>query len=85
MSLRITDLCVNCDVCEPVCPNKAISLGAEYYEIDPRLCTECIGHHDEPQCVVVCPVECIDLDPQHAESREQLQAKYERLIGEEKP
>jgi ferredoxin len=85
MSLRITDQCVNCDVCEPVCPNKAISLGAEYYEIDPRLCTECIGHHDEPQCVVVCPVECIDLDPQHAESREQLQAKYERLIGEEKP
>ena len=85
MALMITEACTACDACEPVCPNKAISLGAEYYEIDPRLCTECIGHHDEPQCVVVCPVECIDLDPQHAESREQLQAKYERLIGEEKP
>jgi ferredoxin len=85
MSLKITDQCVNCDVCEPVCPNKAISLGAEYYEIAPDLCTECVGHHDEPQCVVVCPVECIISDPQHAESREQLQAKFERLTGEEKP
>jgi ferredoxin len=84
MALRITEQCVNCDVCEPVCPNKAISPGVEYYEIAPGLCTECVGHHDEPQCAVVCPVECIDLDPQHAESREQLRAKYERLTSEEK-
>jgi hypothetical protein len=20
---------------------------------------ECVGHHDSPQCVSVCPVECI--------------------------
>ena len=85
MSLNITDQCVNCDVCEPVCPNKAISLGSEYYEIAPDLCTECVGHHDEPQCVVVCPVECIFVDPQHVESQEQLQAKYERLTREENP
>jgi ferredoxin len=85
MSLKITDQCVNCDVCEPVCPNKAISLGEEYYEIAPALCTECVGHHEEPQCVVVCPVECIISDPRHAESREQLRAKYERLTAEEKP
>jgi ferredoxin len=83
MSLKITDQCVNCDVCEPVCPNKAISLGSEYYEIAPDLCTECVGHHDEPQCVVVCPVECIITDPEHAESREQLRAKYESLVPEE--
>lgn len=85
MSLKITDQCVNCDVCEPVCPNKAISAGSEYYEIAPDLCTECVGHHDEPQCVVVCPVECIILDPAHPESREQLLAKYESLVAEEKP
>lgn len=85
MSLKITDQCVNCDVCEPVCPNKAISPGSEYYEIAPDLCTECVGHHDEPQCVVVCPVECIILDPEHAESREELRAKYEFLVDEEKP
>ena len=53
MSLKILDTCVNCDVCEPACPNKAISLGEEFYVIDPALCTECVGHHDEPQCVVV--------------------------------
>lgn len=83
MSLKITDQCVNCDVCEPVCPNKAISLGSEYYEIAPDLCTECVGHHDEPQCVVVCPVECILPDPANPESREQLRAKYETLVAEE--
>ena len=82
MSLKITDSCVNCDVCEPVCPNRAISLGPEFYEIAPDLCTECVGHHDEPQCVVVCPVECIVADPAHGESRELLLAKYAMLSGE---
>lgn len=83
MSLKITDQCVNCDVCEPACPNKAITPGPEYYEIAPDLCTECVGHHDEPQCVVVCPVECILPDPGHPESREQLLAKFETLASVE--
>ena len=82
MSLKITDLCVNCDVCEPVCPNKAISEGAEIYEIAPALCTECVGHYDTPQCVEVCPVECIIVDVEHPESREQLLAKYATLVQE---
>ena len=82
MSLKITDLCVNCDVCEPVCPNKAISQGVEIYEIAPPLCTECVGHYDTPQCVEVCPVECITIDPQHPESRGELLAKYEVLVQE---
>lgn len=60
MSLKITDECINCDVCEPVCPNQAIYQGEFIYEIDPDKCTECIGHFDEPQCQVVCPVECIE-------------------------
>jgi len=85
MSLKITEQCINCDVCDPVCPNKAISLGPEIYEIAPDRCTECVGHYDVPQCVEVCPVECIILDPAHAESRGQLLAKYETLIHEEKP
>lgn len=79
MALRINDLCVNCDVCEPVCPNQAIAQGEEIYVIDPERCTECVGHFDEPQCVIVCPVECIDLDPVIVESRAQLLAKLERL------
>jgi ferredoxin len=81
MSLKITEHCINCDVCEPVCPNKAIFLGAEIYQIAADLCTECVGHHELPQCVEVCPVECIIADPAHAETRAQLLAKY-RLLQE---
>lgn len=79
MALRINDLCVNCDVCEPICPNQAIAQGEEIYVIDPQRCTECVGHYDEPQCVVVCPVECIDLDPAIVETREELLQKLDRL------
>jgi ferredoxin len=79
MALKILDTCVNCDVCEPVCPNQAISIGAVIYEIAPRRCTECIGHFDAPQCVEVCPVECILVDPAHIESHAQLLSKYENL------
>jgi len=79
MSLKILDTCINCDVCEPVCPNKAISQGEVVYVIDPSLCTECVGHYDEPQCVVVCPVECIENDPAHVETEVDLLAKLRRL------
>ena len=65
MALIITDECINCDVCEPECPNAAISQGVEIYVIDPAKCTECVGHFDEPQCQQVCPVECIPRDPAH--------------------
>jgi ferredoxin len=83
MALRISELCINCDVCAPVCPNEAIYEGRVVYEIDPGRCTECVGHHDEPQCVVVCPVECIDPDPARVESHEQLIAKLIRLQRED--
>ncbi|MFM2348925.1 MAG: hypothetical protein RL654_3678 [Pseudomonadota bacterium] len=79
MALTITSECINCDVCEPECPNQAISMGEEFYVIDSARCTECVGHFGEPQCVQVCPVECIPVDPDHTETREQLQAKYEHL------
>lgn len=82
MALRITDQCINCDVCEPECPNQAISMGAEFYVIDASRCTECVGHFDVPQCREVCPVDCIPLDPEHVETREELQEKYERLQRE---
>lgn len=82
MSLLITDECINCDVCEPECPNEAISPGDEVYEIDPSKCTECIGHYDTPQCVEVCPVDCIIKDPDHEESEGQLMDKYKQLTGQ---
>ena len=69
MSLIITDDCINCDVCE------------EIYEIDPNKCTECVGHYDEPQCVEVCPVDCIPKDPDNVESEDDLMDKYIRLTA----
>ena len=81
MSLIITDDCINCDVCEPECPNEAITPGEEIYEIDPDMCTECVGHYDEPQCVEVCPVDCIPQDPDNVESEDQLMEKYIKLTA----
>ena len=81
MSLFITDECINCDVCEPECPNDAIYQGEEIYGINPNLCTQCVGHYDEPQCQQVCPVDCILVDEEHPETPEQLQEKYERLVA----
>jgi ferredoxin len=85
MTLKITADCINCDVCEPVCPNQAISMGQEHYIIDPNRCTECVGHFDEPQCVSLCPVDCIPKDADRHETREQLLIKYERLQVMAKP
>jgi ferredoxin len=82
MALKITDQCINCDVCEPECPNGAIHMGEEIYVIDWRRCTECVGHFEKPQCQEVCPVDCIPLDADHVESREALLAKYDTLQQE---
>jgi ferredoxin len=81
MALMITDECINCDVCEPECPNDAISQGSEIYVIDPAKCTECVGHFDTPQCVEVCPVDCIPVNPDFVESPLLLRAKYEGLMA----
>lgn len=76
MALMITEDCINCDVCEPECPNSAIAPGDEIYEIEPNLCTECVGHYDTPQCQQVCPVDCINPDADHKETQEELMEKY---------
>lgn len=81
MALLITDECISCDVCEPECPNDAISPGDEIYVIDSNKCTECVGHFDEPQCQQVCPVDCIPLDPMRPETEAQLLEKYHQLTG----
>lgn len=81
MALMITDECINCDVCEPVCPNSAISQGEFIYVIDPTLCTECVGHFDIPQCQTVCPVDCIPHDPDQVEDRDSLMKKYRTLTA----
>ena len=81
MALLIEDDCINCDMCDPECPNEAISLGENIYEIDPNKCTECIGHYDEPTCVKVCPIDCIIPDPNHVETEDSLVKKFERLYA----
>lgn len=79
MALMITEECINCDVCEPECPNDAIYQGVSIYEIDPHKCTECKGHFDKPQCREVCPVDCIPLNPLFIESEKELLEKFKKL------
>ncbi len=80
MAMLIISDCISCGACEPECPNEAITAGDPIYVIDPDKCTECVGAHDAPKCVEVCPVEgCIIIDPDHTESRDDLEAKYARL------
>ena len=82
MALLITEKCINCDMCEPECPNNAISFGEEIYEIDPDLCTECKGHYDKPTCESVCPItNCIITDPDNIESDETLLEKFVIIQG----
>ncbi|HLC27575.1 MAG TPA: YfhL family 4Fe-4S dicluster ferredoxin [bacterium] len=81
MALLITEECINCAVCEPECPNEAITEADPVYVIDPEKCTECVGHFDESQCVNVCPVDCCIPDPNHQETREELMEKFHRLQG----
>jgi len=80
MALMITEDCIVCGACEPECPNNAITVG-EIYEINPNLCTECVGYYDEPQCVSVCPVDCVVQNPAHIESKEELLKKKELISG----
>lgn len=94
MAMRIEpDPCIDCGACVDPCPNKAIHVGGESwtyqgvqhealsdkYYVAPELCTECVGHHSEPQCVSACPVDCIAKDPAREESQEQLEEKAKRL------
>lgn len=81
MALLIESSCINCDMCDPECPNQAITLGAQIYEIDPNKCTECVGHYDKPTCVSVCPIDCIKPDINHIETEEQLLAKFLTMHG----
>ena len=76
MALLINNKCINCDMCDPECPNQAIYFGQKIYEIDPDKCTECVGHYDSPTCVSVCPIDCIKPDPNKRGSLDILAEKY---------
>lgn len=50
MAYAITELCIECGRCVPVCPQKAISVVGGHHRIDPEKCT------DVAMCVRYCPV-----------------------------
>jgi len=82
MALLINDECILCDACVPECPNDAITEGDPLYIIDPDLCTECVGFHDDPQCAAVCPTDACVKDPDHVESEDELLEKKKKIHGE---
>jgi ferredoxin len=53
----IADNCTSCGACEAECPNVAISEKNGVFVINPKKCTECIGHFDDAQCAAVCPID----------------------------
>jgi len=67
-------------MCEPECPNKAISYNGQTYVIDPKLCTECVGYYDKPTCVEVCPIDCITKDQNNIETKDELLIKFKNLV-----
>ena len=79
MALLITEECTCCDACFEPCPNEAIAWAEPIFTIDALRCTECVGAHEEPQCKLVCPADCIEPNPDFPETPEELQAKYEAL------
>lgn len=83
MATMITEECINCGACEPECPNTAISQGEDIFVIDPKLCTECVGFHEEEACASVCPVDCCVPDPNNVESEASLYARAVALHPEE--
>ena len=79
MALRITNACINCDMCLPECPNDAIFEGQKIYEIDVTRCTECVGFYEHQTCMAVCPIDCIEVHPEHIESKAELEEKFKAL------
>ena len=61
---------------------KQETLSDEFYFIVEDKCTECKGFHDEPQCVDVCPVDCIIIDEDLDEKEDALMAKKAWLHAE---
>lgn len=53
MAHKITEECINCGACEPVCPVEAIVEEGDRRIIDAEKCTDCGA------CIENCPVDAI--------------------------
>ena len=82
MSTIITEECINCGACEPVCPNQAIAEGDDYYVIDAAKCSECVGFHEKEACAEVCPTDCCVPDADNAEEERTLLTRAQTLHPE---
>jgi electron transport complex protein RnfB len=51
--LEISSICIACDNCRLVCPEKAVISNGTDYAIDSWSCTLC------GLCIEACPVDCI--------------------------
>jgi ferredoxin len=85
MPKKIGEDCIECGLCEPECPNEAITAGDGTYQVDPDRCTECVGFSESPQCAEVCPIDGIQPDPKHQESQDELMARAVKLHPERFP
>ncbi|MEK6556816.1 MAG: 4Fe-4S binding protein, partial [Candidatus Margulisiibacteriota bacterium] len=50
MTILISDSCISCGACVPVCPESALFLGA-----DPKVMVDHLKCVDCGECVPVCP------------------------------
>ena len=50
-----------------------------FFYIVPEKCTECIGFHEEPQCISVCPIDCCVNDDNNQESLDDLLNKKKAI------
>ncbi|MBI4564497.1 MAG: 4Fe-4S binding protein [Planctomycetes bacterium] len=82
MAIRIRESeCDNCGACIEVCPVSAIEppdgkTGPQTCRVVWERCTECVGYHAGPRCAEMCPLECIESDPEHLENRDVLRRKW---------
>ncbi len=81
MATMITEECITCGACEDVCPNMAIALNdaEDLFIIDHQLCTECVGHDSEQQCVAACPPDVCVPNPDIVETEAELFTKVKIL------
>ena len=82
MAFIITEECIGCDACRPVCPTAAVEVNDPIYTIIPDYCTECIIDHPEARCLAVCPVDSIIKTEDSQESDKQLIEKRNRIFAD---
>ncbi|NJL09689.1 MAG: 4Fe-4S binding protein, partial [Calothrix sp. SM1_7_51] len=71
MAYKITNKCIECNLCLDVCPTGAIKTISGQRWIDPNLCTNCVGSvFTVPQCQAGCPTcdGCVKVSTDYWES-----------------